>query len=88
MKRPAPRPCPTPRKHRHASEREALAHAKSQARADNAAGRISPALFGYRCACRSWHVTHWAEFEGRANVVLVDWPRELQEWAMGRAVAS
>lgn len=63
----------------------AVGHAKSQARADNVAGRIAPPLYGYRCACRSWHVTHLATFAGAENVELVNWPVDLQEWAIARA---
>lgn len=79
-KRPA---CPTPHKHSHRNQREAEQHAKQQARQTIEEGQIAPPIYGYPCPCGKWHVTRDAKGpHGDTNTLLVDWPLDLQEWAI------
>lgn len=74
-------PCPTPDKATYRNPVMVYNAASGLVRFDNRQGLICPALYSYRCACGHLHLTKRAEWNGRANTLVLDVPEELQRWA-------
>lgn len=86
MKAPAPLPCPNPAKVTYGTVKAADDAARNMARHKNRQGHIQEPLYWYLCRCRRIHVTRsrLGPF-GDENTLLLDWPEDLQRWAIGEA---